>query len=75
MKIREDLKKGLILGLKNRLGIAKILGFMGYQHEVMPIMQSLSHSTRAYVINANSLSGFVAKFDIMKTIRTADERG
>ena len=41
----------------------------------MPLMQILSHSTRAFVVNAKGLSGFVYKFEIMRFLRIADKRG
>ena len=36
--IHEDKKKDLIFGLKARLPIGVILGFLGYQHEVLPVL-------------------------------------
>ena len=41
----------------------------------MPLMQILSHSTRAFVVNAKGLSGFVYKFEVMRFLRIADKRG
>ena len=45
VQIRDNLKKDLIFGLKARLPIGVILGFVGYTHQVMPLMQVLSHGT------------------------------
>ena len=73
--IKEHLKKGLVFGLKARLPIGIILGFVGYRHEVMPIMQTLSNATRAYIINANGLPAFVFEVKIMTILREADKRG
>ena len=50
--IKEELKKGLIFGLNARLPIGVILGYVGYAHDVMPLMQSISHETRAFIVNA-----------------------
>ena len=36
--IKDDLRKGLIFGLKARLPIAMILSFAGYRHEVTPML-------------------------------------
>ena len=36
--IKEDLEKGLILGIAARLPIAMIIGFTDFQHEVLPIL-------------------------------------
>ena len=52
-----------------------ILGFAGYRHLVFPLLQTLSHGTRAYIVNAEGLHGFVEKFDIVKHLREADETG
>ena len=38
-------------------------------------MQCLSHGTRAYIINADGLPGFVLKFDIARHLKQADEAG
>ena len=57
--IKEDLRKTLIFGIEARLPIGLILGFYGYRHEVMHLMQNLSHGTRAYIYNAEGLPGFV----------------
>ena len=39
------------------------------------MMQSLSHSTRAYIINANGLQGFVLKFEIIKALEREKKSG
>ena len=65
---------GLIFGLQARPPIAHILGYLGYSHEVMPILQNLSHSTRAYIVNAEGLSGFVRKIPLIQILRKADEQ-
>ena len=41
----------------------------------MKLMQCLSHGTRAYLVNADGLRGFVLKFEIMPFLRKADEAG
>ena len=75
IQIREELKKGLIFGLRARLAIGLVLGFVAHGDEVLRLMQTLSHSTRAYIINANGLTGFVKSFDIKKHLQAADESG
>ena len=52
-----------------------ILGFLGYRHQVIPSLESLSHSTRAYIINAHGLPGFLIEFDVMKYLDDADKAG
>ena len=65
VKIREELKRELVFGLKSRLPIAIILGFVGFRDEVLPMMQYLSHGTRAYIWNEDGLKGFVQRIDIL----------
>ena len=60
VKLKEDYKKCLIFDLDSRLPIGIILGFLGYRHEVMPFLQRASHKTRAFIINANGLPGFIS---------------
>ena len=67
--IKDELKKNLIFGLQARLPIGIILGFTGYSHQVIPLMQVLSHGTRAFIINANGLPGFVLTFDIRRFLK------
>ena len=67
--IKDELKKALIFGLEARLPIGIILGFVGYRHQVLPLMQSLTHATRAYIVNAGGLQGFLAAFDVMKLLK------
>ena len=66
--IKEELKKRLILGLNSRLAIGIVLGFLGCRHEALPIMQKLSHGTRAYIINEDGLQGFIEKSEILGTL-------
>ena len=56
--IKEELKRGLIFGLKARPPIGIILSFLGYSYEVFELMQTLSHRTRAFIFNAQGLNGF-----------------
>lgn len=65
----------MIFGIRARLPIGIILGFFGYRHEVMKLMQCLSHSTRAFIVNANGLPGFILKFEIIRALRQADKAG
>ena len=73
--IRDNLKKGLVFGLQARLPIGLILGFFGFRHEVLSLMQTLSHSSRAYILNAKGLKGFVPQEPIIKILMDADEKG
>ena len=68
--IREELKKNLIFGIEARPPIGIILGFYGFRYEVMELMKHLSHGTRAYIINADGLPGFLLKgFDVERLLK------
>ena len=41
----------------------------------MPLLQTLSHGTRAYITNADGLHGFIMTFDISKHLKEADGAG
>ena len=73
--IKESLKKCLVFRLHARLPIGIILGFVGFRHEVLCLMQAISHSTRAFVWNADGLQGFIDRFDIIKLLKRADRDG
>ena len=75
LDIRGDLKRGLIFGLEARIPLGFILGFVDYRHEVLHLMQNLSHETRAYIVNAGGLPGFVEEFDISEYLRDSDQSG
>ena len=73
--IKDELRKNLIFGIHARPPIGIILGFVGYSYQVTPLMQVLSHGTRAFIVNAKGLKGFVLAFDIIKFLKEADEAG
>ena len=75
VQIRQEFRKGLIFGFNARLPVAVILAFLGYRHQVMPLLQTLSQGTRAYTINADGFHGFVVKFEILKFLGKANQRG
>ena len=65
VQIKNELRTKLIFGLQARPPIGLILGFLGYRHEVMHLMQTISHGTWAFIFNAAGLVGFVDRFEIM----------
>ena len=73
--IKEELKKNLIFGIQSRPAIGMILSFFGYSYEVFELMQTLSHSTRAFIFNAERLNGFLVKLDIFQILHDAYESG
>ena len=75
MKIKDNLKKKLIFSFNSKLPIALVLGYLGYRHEILPLMQVLSHGTRAYILNENGLPGFVEEFDVIDILRGAEKEG
>ena len=52
-----------------------MLSYVGYRHEVLPLLQIMSHKTRAYAINAEGLRGFLIEMDVMKILREMDAKG
>ena len=73
--IKEELKKCLIFGLQARLPIGIILSFFGYSNEVFELMQTLSHSTRAFIFNAKGLNGFLVNLDLCEILNDAKKSG
>ena len=73
--IKDELKKNLIFGIQARPPIGIILGFVGYSYQVIPLMQVLSHGTRAFIVNAKGLPGFMLAFDVVKFLKEADAAG
>ena len=67
--------KGVVLGLESNLAIGTFLGFVGYRHVAIELMQTLSHSTRAYIVKEDGLKGFVKRMDIVKILNDADLSG
>ena len=63
----------MIFGLEARPPIGIILGFVSNSHEVTPLMQTISHATRAYIVNADGLPGFLVDVDIIEILKAADE--
>ena len=57
--IRDELKKNLVFRLQSRLPIGVILGFVGYRNKMIPLMQVVSQTTRAFIVNSDGLPGFV----------------
>ena len=61
--------------INSRGAIATVWTFVGYKHEVIEILQTLSHRTRAYVYNADGLQGFLVVLDIIKILKAAQSSG
>ena len=67
---------GLVFGIKARQPIAIILGFVYPKEGVIPLMQSISHSTRAYIVNSDGLPNFLIEAgNIFNYLQSADEAG
>ena len=71
--IKSELKTSIPFPIPSWLPIALILAFIGFRHETIPLMQSISHGTRAYILNENFLIGFIQKVDIIKILQSADQ--
>ena len=58
--IRDECRRKLPFGnLKTRNGTAIVLSYYGNNVEVFELMQTTSHLSRAFIINANGLKGFL----------------
>jgi hypothetical protein len=75
VQIKQELKRNLIFGIQSRPAIGMIFSFFGFSHEVLELMQTLSHSTRAFIFNAERLNGFLVKLDICQILHDAYESG
>ena len=64
-----------IEGIVAREATALIWTYLGWKHEVCPLMQRLSHSSRAYLINAKGLPGFLVPIDIPKMVTNLHKKG
>ena len=63
------------INLQAREATAIILGFLGYRHHVLPLLQTLSHKSRAFIWKANGLPGFVEQFNVINALREAKQSG
>ena len=61
--------------LKSRNGVAITFSFFGDSTEVCDFMRQASHKTRAYIVNAKGLPGFLVKPTIIETLRVAENAG
>ena len=70
VEIKSQYKKGTpIRGLQSRHAIACVFSFVDYQHETCPILQRLSHHTRAFCYYTDGLQGFAPVFNIVEILR------
>ena len=67
----EHLKSLPFIRIRARAPTATILSYLGFRHQVIPILQTLSHKVRAYIFNANGLQGFLINLDISWIIKDA----
>ena len=76
VQIKRDLLKSLPTNkIKSRPALALVLSYYGYRHEVMDLLQVLSHSSRAYIQNAAGLPGFLLNFDLIDILKKLDAAG
>ena len=61
--------------LQSRAAVATILSFWGSKHQVSNLMQTLSHFTRIYFVNAKMLKGFLVNYGISTTLKREENRG
>ena len=64
----ELLKVLLIKGLESRNVMGTILSYVDHSDEVISLMQRISHSSRAYIWNADALQGYLVKQNVIKIL-------
>ena len=65
-----------VQGIQSRLATALIFSYVGNQHQVPGILQKLSHRTRAYIVNADGLKGFLIRLGkVAGIIHNAERMG
>ena len=55
--------------------MATVLSFLGSKQEVSNLMQTISHFTRIYFVNANMLKGFLVNYGILSTLIKEEKKG
>ena len=75
MPIRESLLKSIPFScIQSRNAASEILSFIDYKEEVILLLQTLSHKTRAFIYNAHGLQGFLVSLDVMGILRFAQKQ-
>ena len=70
--IKEEFKKVLPLhDLQSRNVTGTVLSYVDYREEVVVILQNLNHKTRAYIINAAGLKGYLVWEPIKRILKEA----
>ena len=75
VNIRVEHYPKLPFSLESRNGVAIVFSYFGDSEEVSCFMQTASHMTRAYYINAKGLKGFLVPYSIVKDLREAMANG
>ena len=74
--IKEEFKKILPLhDLQSRNVTGTVLSYVDHREEVVVILQNLSHKTRAYIINAAGLKGYLVWEPIKRILKEAKASG
>ena len=69
------LKEMPFKGIDGRLSMAIFWSYAGYKEDILDKLQVLSHRSRAYIYNANGLSGFLVEKRIIRTLELAKKDG
>ena len=73
---KDSLKKLLPFGnLKSRHAIAVVLSYLGTTLEVYPLLQKISHTTRAYIFNEKGLKGFLEQASFTAWVMRLGNKG
>ena len=69
--IRNELRKSLPVGsLQSRNVMGIVLSYFCYSEGVISLLQKINHSTRAYIMNAKGLPGFLVKEPSLHLLQT-----
>ena len=72
--LNRDYQKVMSLpGIPARGPTAIILSFLSYKHDAIPILQHLSHGSRAYIHNAGGLKGFLIEFNLIDFLKNSEK--
>ena len=74
MPIKEELMKVLpFKGIQSRHVIAVMLSYYDHAEKVYVVMRKMSHQSRAYIVNAGGLKGFLIREPVMWALLSAEE--
>ena len=69
---RQDHRKSIpFANIKSRNAAAILLSYYGNPREVYELMRIASHKTRAYIVNAGGLKGYLVNYSFLTILQKA----